>query len=288
MKRLINSKSITLLVPLCALLAVALRFWTRGSGPDEAGLFPSMPLAWGLLWLLTAATTAATLFAVWGLQNPGTYRDNYPRSIVAGLCTVPAAIIFLASGFTQSHGSIGGELPGNTIVDTVTGIVGILAGVCLLISALHRALGKKPFFLINGVVCLYLAFRLFNCCRSWSNEPQLNMVVFPFLASTALMLAAYHRVCFDVNMANRRWAAFWSLMSSYLCVVAMISFEQPLFYGFAAVWQMANLCSMRPLKRRPQPVIQEAQEPQSDGETQTPETEETQCTGETQTPEAEV
>ena len=161
-----------------------------------------------------------------------------------------------------------------SFVDTVTGIFGILAGVCLLISALHRAVGRKPFFLFNGVVCLYLALRLFNCCQRWSNEPQLNTVVFPFLASIALMLSAYHRVCFDVDLANRRWAAFWTLMSVYLCVVAMISFEQPLFYGLAALWQMANLCSMRPLKRKPQPVIRETEAPQSAGETQPPEAEE--------------
>lgn len=274
MKRLINSKSITLLVPLCALLAMGLRFVTRGNGPDEAGLFPAKPLVWGLLWLLTAVTAAAVVYAVRELKNPGTYREHYPRSVIAGLCTVPAAVIFLINGIQQFRSAVGMRLPGITIVDTVTGIFGILAGVCLLISALHRAVGRKPFFLFNGVVCLYLALRLFNCCQRWSNEPQLNTVVFPFLASIALMLSAYHRVCFDVDLANRRWAAFWTLMSVYLCVVAMISFEQPLFYGLAALWQMANLCSMRPLKRKPQPVIRETEAPQSAGETQPPEAEE--------------
>lgn len=261
MKRFINSKSISLLVLLSSLLAVALRIWTKGTGPDANGLFAHRPLAWGLLWLLTAATGAAIVYAVRGLKIPGSYRENYPRSVIAGLCSVPAAIVFLISSYAQLRDTAGKILPGTTVVDTITGILGLVAGVCLLLSALHRCLGKKPFFLINGLVCLYLAFRLFNRCQQWSNEPQLNMVVFPFLASTALMLSSYYRICFDVDLGNRRWAAFWTLMSVYLCVVAMLSFEQPLFYGLCALWQMTNLCSMRPLKRKVRvepPVAEEA------------------------------
>lgn len=269
MKRFINSKSISLLVLLSSLLAVALRIWTRGSGPDANGLFAHKTLAWGLLWLLTAATAAAIVFAVRGLKRPGSYRENYPRSVIAGLCSVPAAIIFLISGYTQLRNTVGKMLPGTTIVDTITGIFALVAGVCLLLSALHRFLGKKPFFLINGLVCLYLALRLFNRCQLWSNEPQLIIVVFPFLASTALMLSAYHRLCFDVDLGNRRWAAFWTLMSVYLCLVAMLSFEQPLFYGLCALWQMANLCSMRPLKRKAQVEPPVAEEPVASDDDQT-------------------
>jgi hypothetical protein len=147
-----------------------------------------------------------------------------------------------------------------TFVDTLAGIFGLIAGLCLLLSAVHRIMGKKPFFLINGLVCLYLAVRLFNRCQIWSNEPQIGIVVFPFLASTVLMLSAYHRVCFDVDLGKRQWSAMWSLMSVYLCVVAMLSFDQPLFYGLCALWQMADLCSLRPLKRKASVEIRENEE----------------------------
>lgn len=263
MKRVINSKSISLLVLLSSLLAVTLRIWTKGGGPNADGLYDHQTLAWCLLWLLTAATAAAIVFAVRRLKNPGSYRDNFPRSIWAGLCAVPAAITFLISGYTQLRDSVGRMLPGTTVVDTVTGVFALVAGVCLLLSALHRFLGKKPFFLINGLICLYLALRLFNRCQLWSNEPQLGIVVFPFLASTTLMLSAYHRVCFDVDLGNRRWAAFWSLMTVYLCVVAGLSFEQPLFYILCALWQIADLCSMRLLKRKPQVQVQPSETPET-------------------------
>ena len=257
MKRYINTKSIPLLVLLSSLLAVGLRIWTRGSGPDAGGLFPHKPFVWALLWLLTAATAAAVGFALFTtrrLKNSGNYRDNYPRSAFAAVCAVPAAVSFLVSSYFQLRDSVALALPGTTAVDTVTGILGLVAGLCLLLSAVHRFLGKKPFFLINGLVCVYLAVRLFNRCQLWSNEPQIGIVVFPFFASMALMLSSYHRVCFDVDLGKRDWSAFWSLLSVYLCVVAMLSFEQPLLYGLCALWQMADLCSLRPLKRKPQPT----------------------------------
>lgn len=263
MKRFFNPKNIPLLVLLSSLLALGLRIWTRGSGPDKGGLFPHQPLAWTLLWLLTAAVIVGTVFAVRRLKNPGSYRENYPRSPIAALCAVPAAVSFLVSGYQQLRGSLGLALPGTTAVDTVTGILALVAGLCLLLSAVHRFLGRKPFFLINGLVCLYLAVRLFNRCQLWSNEPQMGIVVFPFLASTALMLSAYHRVCFDVDLGKRYLSAFWSLLSVYFCVVAMLSFDQPLFYGLCALWQMADLCSLRPLKRKPQ-VVEAPQPPQEE------------------------
>ena len=250
MKQIINSKSIPLLVLLSSLLAVLLRLWTRGTGPDAAGLFAPKPLAWVLLWLLTAAVIGALWFALRGLKNPGTYRDNYPKSMVAGLCAVPAAISVLVSSCIQLRNSVALALPETTVVDTVTAVFGLAAGLCLLLSAAYRCMGKKPFFLINGVVCLYLAVRLFNRCQLWSNEPQVGIVVFPFLASMTLMLSAYHRVRFDVDLGKRDWSGLWSLLSVYLCAVAMLSFEQPLLYGLCALWQMADLCSLRPLKRK--------------------------------------
>ena len=251
MKGFINSKSIPLLVLLSSLLAMLLRIWTRGGGPDEGGLFAPKPLAWTLLWLLTAGVAAVLwLFGQRKLRAPGTYRINFPRSIPSGLCMIPAAICFMVSGGIQLRDSVAYALPGTTVVDTVTGVFGLVAGLCLLLSAAHRCMGKKPFFLINGLVCLYLAVRLFNCCQLWSNKPQVGIVVFPFLASMTLMLSAYHRVRFDVDLGKRNWAGFWGLLSVYLCVVAIFSFEQPLLYGACALWQLADLCSLRQLKRK--------------------------------------
>lgn len=260
MKRFVNSKSIPLLVLLSSLLGMLLRIWTRGGGPDEGGLFARKPLAWALLWILTLATAAAIWFAVRCLKNSPDYHDHYPRSVAAGLCAVPAALCILVTGYHQLRDAVAYMLPNTTGVDTVTGIFGLVAGLCLLLSGVCRCLGKKPFFAINGLICLYFAMRLFNCCQYWSDEPQIGIVVFPFLASVTLMLSAYYRVCFDVDLGNRRWFALWCLMSVYLCVIAIFSFEQPLVYGVCALWQMGDLCSLRPLKKARRRMVEFSKE----------------------------
>ena len=263
MKRFVNSKTIPLVVLLSSLVASALHLWAQGSGPDDKGLYESNLLAWGLLWLLTAATVAAVVFAVKGLKNPGSYEQNYPKSVVAGLCAMPAAVIMLLSNAQLLLPVAASADQSNIMIMRLAGILGVLAGACLLAVSVYRIQGKKPFFLFNGVVCLYLAVRLFYSCFRWSNQPQLGLVILPFLASVTLMLSTYHRLCFDVDLGKRPGAALWGLISVFLCVVAIFSFEDPLFYGMCALWKLTDLCSMRPLKSRPQ-VEQPGTEPPQD------------------------
>lgn len=259
MNKFINTKNIPVIVLVSSMVAVLLRLWTWGTGPDLVGLFAPKPFAWTLLWLLTALVAGALLFALWGIKRSGSYRDNYPKSLVAGCCMVPAAVMILLTSVVQLRSAVNPEVPGTNAVTTVTGICGLVAGLCLLLSAAHRCLGKQPFFLINGLICIYLAVRLFYCCQLWSNEPQVGVIVFPFLASTTLMLAQYQRVCFDVDLGKRKMAAFWSLLSVYFCVLAIFGLDKTdsLFYGACALWRIADLCSLRPLKRSKQPEVHE-------------------------------
>lgn len=251
MKNAINSKTIPVLVVLTSLLGALFRLLTRGNGTDAGGLFEPRPLAWCLLWMITAVTAVMILYAVRKLNNPGTYRDNYPKSAAAFVCSLPAAVCMLVSGVTQFRGSLSPMLAKPETIGMVVGLLGMVAGACLVISGLNRQLERKPFFLLNAIVCLYLALRLFDRCRGWSNQPQMGIVIVPFLASLVIMLASYHRTCFDVDMGKRRVFLFWSLMGVYLCVVAMLSYEEPLFYGSCALWLLTDLCSLRPLRRKP-------------------------------------
>lgn len=263
MKNAINSKTIPVLVVLTSLLGALFRLLTRGNGPDAGGLFEPRPLFWSLLWLVTAATAVMIIYAVRKLRNPGTYRDNYPKSFAALVCSLPAAAMILITGVGLLRSSLQADM--TTLrpdyVGVVTGIMGIVAGGCLVVSGLNRMFERKPFFILNGMVCLYFALRLFHHCRDWSNEPQMGIVVFPFLASLVMMLASYHRTCFDVDMGKRQVFLFWSLMGVYLSVVAMLSYEEPLFYGSCALWLLTDLCSLRPLRRRP-PIAQPQEIPE--------------------------
>lgn len=248
MKRIVNTKTLPVITVLCAILGMGLRLWTRGGGPDEGGLYPDQPVAWLLLWAVTLGTAVLIWLTVRKLKTSCVYRDNFPASPVAAVMTLPAVIAWVIVSVGVLRSTV--MEPALNIIRMLNGILGLAAAVCLGVTALLRAVGKKPFFLLNAVVCIALAVRLFSCCQQWSNLPQLSAVVVPFLASVVLMLASYYRIGFDVDMGNRPMAALFGLMSVYLCLVAMLSFQQVGFYGTCALWQLSGLVSLRPLKRR--------------------------------------
>ena len=258
MKKILNPKLLPLIVILCSILGLGLRFWTLGSGPDEKGLYPSQPLAWTLLWLFTAGVFALIFLTASRLKKPGSFEDNYPASIPAAVGTAIAAVSFLVGG-----GQL--FLEKKDVLDIITALLGVASGGVLLPAAYARLKGSKPFFLFHGIPCLYLALKVFNQCQVWSNEPQIGTFVFPFLASLGVMLALYQRTCFDVGLGNRRLSVLWSLGSVYLCIIAMLSFQDQLFYGATAIWLTADLCSLRPLNKRkaPQRAAPREEAPQS-------------------------
>lgn len=243
MKKIINPKTIPFIVILGSIVGMLLRIWTQGGGPDLFGLYPRMPLAWVVLGLFSAALVAAVIVAVRPLNVSGRYGENYPKSVLGFIGYLLAGGGVLFSAYEQLTGSTTG------MTDTVTAYAGFAAGAVLLVLSVFRLQGKKCPFLLHGFVCLYLALRLFNRCQIWSNESQMGVVLIPFLASLSLMLAFYHRTTFDVDMGKRPRYLAWALVTTYLCVMAVLSFEDIIFYAAWALWMMTNLCSLKHLEK---------------------------------------
>jgi hypothetical protein len=247
MKKIINSKTIPAIVIISGILGLILRLWIIGEGENAFGLYPSHPVGWALLWVLTAGLAAMIVFACWPLKTAGSYEENYPKSLAGMLGSLVAGIGIIFTGIWQLRGN---EFILLTVLDKVVGVGGVAAGGALILLGVQRFLGKKPNFLLHGFLCLFFAVRVFHHCRLWSNEPQIGTVVLPFLASLSLMLAGYQRTCFDVDLGNRRHCLLWSLMGAYLCILAIFSFEEILFYGPCALWLLTDLCSLRPIRRK--------------------------------------
>ena len=241
MKKILHPTFLPLLVPLAGILGMALRLWTMGGGPDAAGLYPRQPLPWILLWLVTALTVVGIYVLTRRLKNPGRYSDNYPASSLgAAGCVAGGASILYCSITTLTTA--------NMLLPILSGWLGILAGVCLLGTAVVRFRGSKPTFVLHLVPCLYFALRIFDSCRHWSNITQSGLFIFQFLASVCIMLATYQMCCFDVNLGNRRSCLLWSLSGVYFCALSLPVGEDLWFYGGMMLWLMTNLCAVHPLK----------------------------------------
>ena len=254
MKIHIRPRHLPALVGFAGLMGFLLRIWAMGSGTDAEGLYRPQPLAWVLIWVLTAAVAVAVILIPRRLRSPGRYSDHFPPSIPGGIgsALAAAACLITGIGLLQTTG---------TFLTTISALLGLAAAGCLVLAAFCRITGKNPMFATHLIPCLYFALLAFDRCRLWSNETQIELFLFPFLALLCVMMAAYHRSCFDVALGKRRSSLFWSLMGIYLCLLSLPSGENMLFYGAMALWLLTNLCSLRPLSRPRQQVPEEPAAP---------------------------
>ena len=241
MKKYLHPIYLPLLVPMASILALVLRLWTMGGGPDADGLYAPQPLAWVLLWLVSAVSLAGIFVLTRRLKNPGRYSDNFPASPISAAGCAAGALGILYSALTTFFAA-------KDLLATLTGILGIAGAVALTLTALIRYQGKKPSFVFHVVTCLFFALRIFDCCKHWSNVTQIGCFLFQFLASICIMLASYQMCCFDVNLGDRRSYLLWSLSGVYFCVLALPMGEDVYFYAGMLLWLMLNLCSLRPMK----------------------------------------
>lgn len=241
MKKYLNPLYLPIFLPLAAVLGFVLRLWTIGNGPNSEGLYAPQPVAWVLLWLVTIATIGCVILMSRPLNKPGRYADNFPKSILGAAGCAAAAIGMGISALPDLTNSV-------DLLATLTGFLGVLSAVSLLLTGWSRFQGVKPSFVLHVIPCLGLALRIFDRCKYWSNEPQTGVFLFQFLASACVMLAMYQMCCFDVNLGNRKSSLLWSLSGAYFCVLALPMGEEPLFYAGMALWVMTNLCSVRPLR----------------------------------------
>ena len=241
MRKFLHPAFLPIWVPIASVLGLLLRIWTLGGGKNAAGLYAPQPFAWALLWIVTALTLAAVFAVSRRLKNPGRYSDNFPASpFGAAGCAI--------AGLGIMYSSLTTLVSAADLLATLTGVLGLISAIALLLSAVVRYQGKKPHFVLHVVPCLFFALRVFDRCKDWSNLTQTGTFIFQFLASICIMLAAYQLCCFDVNLGNRKSSLFWSLSSVYFCVLALPLSEDPFFYGGILLWLMTNLCSVHPIK----------------------------------------
>lgn len=243
MKKLLNPKNLPLIVTFAGLIGFVIRMLSMGKGVDEAGLYPPATAAWIALWVLTTAVAVLIIFMTKPLSENVKYNQNFPASPVSAVGTLLGAVAICLAGwnsFTDSLDALG----------LLTGILGMGGGILLVMAAYARLKGMKVNFLYHIVSCLFLALRTFILSKEWSNVPQIGPFLFTFLFHVCAMLAIYQLCAFDVDLGKRRASLFWSLMTAYLCLVALPSSEDVLFCGCIAIWMLTNLCSLRPVKKR--------------------------------------
>lgn len=244
----------SILLPAVALgggaVGFCLRLWQLSSR-DSEGLLRTGHPGGILLLVLSAAVTAGLLLLTRRTGGRGRYYDNFPASKVGGAgAFVAAAGLFLAM--------LQELIAKPDALTVVCDLLGLAAAYCLAFTGYCRFQHRRPSFLFHTVVCVFFALRLISRYRIWSGNPQTALYAWELLAAVCLMLSAYQRAAFDLNMGRRSAMQFFSLMSVYFCLVALGGTESKLFYGAMGIWQATNLCTMDPLPPDPAPGNQDA------------------------------
>ena len=222
---------IAVLGAVCALA----RFGLYRLAVDHKGLLISgHPLAIAG-WILAAAAAALTVLAVWKCRGSDRYEDNFESSVWAAIgCFALAGGIALAvlTGFGASG-----------TMAQITMVAGLLAVPALAAAGLHRFQGRKPFFLLYGIPCLYLALYALGHYQVWSSQPQLQDWFWVMAGSVSLTLFSYYKTAFCVELGNRKLQLATGLLAGFFCLSAVGSGDFLLYLG-GAVWALTDLCVM--------------------------------------------
>ena len=232
-----------LIVLICGTVGMLLQLWLFQSGPDEKGLYPSAHIGWILSWILSAVVLIFVFLLTRHADRDRSYQENFPPSLLGAITGAAAAVLLTITGISLLKSS-------TMLLDTLTGAVGAVAGIVLLLAAFCRFTGKQAPFFCFLLPSAFFALNLFCIGREVGGEPEAVRYLFRFFANLALIPACYQLWGFSVEEGNRRTSLFWSLFAGYLCLLSAPGREHGLLYLALGLWLLTNLCSLLPLKRR--------------------------------------
>lgn len=222
---------------LCGLAACALRMLMMATGVDESGLLEPGNLYGICLWVLSIGYLGVMAFSMKGLGADGTFADNFPA------CKIRAGMSF-AGGVLLIYASVDQLRMGQSLI----GILGIAAGVCIIFAGHCRLKGTVPSPGLHIAACVFFLLRLIFSFQLWSADPQLQDYGIQLMALVSLMLFAFHRANCDAGILNRKRTVFFGLAAAYFCLASLSDETMPLLYLAAGAWSVGAGCNLDKLE----------------------------------------
>ncbi len=204
-------------------------------------LIPWHPLEIALiLWSLGVLGLLA-----WGvrkLDGSQEYDHNFGPSSAAKWGSWIAAAAFALHALT-------GDVQGPGAFGKVWLVLGVLAPISLVLAGQARGLGKKPFFALHMIPCLFLLLDLVGHYQMWSGDPQMQNYVFAVFGCAALMLFGMYCAAFDAGMGSRRMQLLMGLAAGYLLAGELGHTENPWLCLGGMAWALTDLCRLNPVPK---------------------------------------
>lgn len=237
MKNLLKPKNLPALTAALGGIGLVLRRVLYAVAVDEKNLLRSGHVLELLVWLVTIAAAVVIIAGVRKQAGSGRYEDNFGASLMGALGAAALAVGVFLTALTDGLAISG--------LEQIRDMLGFAAAAALMAIAVFRWKGKKPFFALHAVVCVFFAIHLVSCYRGWSSNPQIQDYVFTLFACVGLMLFAYQQASFDVDAGKRRALLGVGLMTAFACFVAVSGTKYTVMYLAGGIWILTNLCRLK-------------------------------------------
>ena len=219
-----------------AVLGFVLRWLVYRMAVDGKNLIVSGHPSVTALWVLTAA--ALSLAAVCGWKRKGakefeeTFAASAPAFLGHGMLGVGMLMAVLLN-----------PLPMPGLPGLFWKVLGAVSPPCLLMAGFQRMQGKKPFFALYAVPCLFFAVHVVAHYQIWCSNPQFTDYAFALLATVMLALHTYQLTAYCVDMGEKRLLVFTGLAVVYLCGAELAGSMYPYLYLGSALFCLTALPS---------------------------------------------
>ena len=236
---------------------------------DDKGLLVAGNLPGRLLWALGIGFAALLVLVLRTIGGDGTYADNFPPCALSGglMVAAGAAMVWAIPGLVLTVQSPVADGLSHAVASFTGLAVQYLpwaAAASMVVLGLYRMLGKRPWSIFSGIICLFYILMLVTNYRLWSADPQLHDYAYQLLAGVLLMLCSFHRTCCDAQVIQRRKLLATGLGAVACCLASLSGDFQWGFYLASGLWAAGSMCHVAVLPPDPE---EDEEEPEADAET---------------------
>jgi len=202
------------------------------------------------------------------IGGDGTYTDSFPPCYLSGGLMIAAALamVWAIPGLVltvQPPVAEGMSLAVASFTGLAVQYLPWAAAVSMAVLGVYRMLGKRPWPIFGGIICLFYMLMLVTNYRLWSADPQLQDYAYQLLAGVLLMLCSFHRTCCDAGVIQRKKLLATGLGAAVCCMASLSGDFQWGFYLASGLWAAGSMCHVAVLPPDPE---EDEEEPEPESE----------------------
>lgn len=226
---------------------------------DAKGLLIDGNLPGRLLWVVGIGFAVFLALMLRTIGGEGSYEDNFPPCLLSGSLMLAAGAV-LCWAIPELVLEAGESVPGVTglpllvqnITDRAVQYLPWAAAASMGVLGICRMLGRKPWPILSGAVCLFYMLMLVTNYRLWSADPQIHDYAYQLLAEVLLMLCSFHRTCCDAGVIQRKRLIATGLCAAVCCMASLSGGFQRGFFLASGLWAAGCLCNVAQLPPDPE------------------------------------